>query len=288
MRKIIAILVTTFLAVSLAHAQPERKDAATVLGVAAASLIPASLISAIIILNQEAFWRYAKEVPFHISNDPPYAMHIDKFSHFYGSMAGASLMTYGYERAGLSSETSAWLGAALTFAPGIAIEMEDARHGEDPEYGFSPGDLGGDILGSSLPILRYYFPIVNRFQAKLSIWPSAAYRTGIYKSIADDYESQYYWLCFDLHDVTLLPSWLNVAFGFSAENLLRPSNGLGYQIPPPSGTPYTDVYFGPDINLSGLPIHGAFWDALTSVIAYVRIPLPALQFYPRVKFWWLR
>ena len=287
MRKVVTVLAVLLLCASLSRAQ-ERKDSATVLRVAAASLIPAGLISAIIVLNQEAFWKYAKEVPFHVSNDPPYAMHIDKFSHFFGSMAGASLMSYGYEQAGLSQETSVWLGAGLTLAPGIAIEMEDARHGEDPEYGFSPGDLAGDIIGASIPILRYYYPVVDRFQAKLSLWPSAAYRSGVYKSITDDYESQYYWLCFDLPGVTRLPAWLDLAFGFSAENLMRPSNGLGYQVPPPTGNPYTDVYFGPDINLRGLPIHGWFWDGLTSVLAYVRIPLPALEFYPRVKFWWLR
>lgn len=272
----------------LVHAQSERKDSATTLSIAEASTIPVVAIGAIILLNQEAFWKYSKEVPFHISNDPPYAMHIDKFSHFYGSAIGSDLIGDSYRLAGVSDETSLWLGAGLTVAAGLAIEMEDARHGQDPEYGFSFGDLGGDISGASLPLLRYYFPIFNRLQTKLSIWPSAAYKTGIYKTLADDYESQYYWLSFDLHDVTPLPKWMNLAFGFSAENLLRPANGLGYQTPSPNGVAYTDIFFGPDINLKGVPIEGSFWQDLIDVLSYVRIPLPALQFYPRVKFWWLR
>jgi hypothetical protein len=282
------LLLFTWILGNPAFSQTPKTDSATALSIAEASLAPATAIGAIILLNQEAFWKYSKEVPFHVSNDPPYAMHIDKFSHFYGSAIGSDGIGYAYRVAGVSDEASRWLGAGLTFAAGIAIEMEDARHGDDPEYGFSFGDLGGDILGSSLPLLRYYFPVFNRLQPKLSVWPSAAYKTGIYKTIADDYESQYYWLSFDLHDVTPLPAWLNVAFGFSAENLLRPSNGLGYQTPSPNGIPYTDIYFGPDINLKGIPIKGRFWEGLTSVLSYVRIPLPCLQFYPRTKFWWLR
>ena len=252
--------------------------------VAVASLIPVSMITGIIVLNQQAFWRYAKEVRWHVSNDPPYAMHIDKFSHMYVSAAGSGLMTSAYEWSGLSKKTSAWLAGGLSLAAGLAIEMEDARHGNDPQYGFSPGDLAGDVIGSSLPLLRYYYPIARRFDVKLSIWPSASYKAGAYKTIADDYESQYYWLSADVHDVLALPAWLNLALGFGCENLYHDA----YSVPNPAGAPYTDIYFSPDINLKGIPIDGSLWQAISSVLSYVRIPFPTLQFYPRVKFWWLR
>jgi hypothetical protein len=286
MRKCVLVFALFFLSVSI-HAQ-ERKDSATVLSVAEASLVPVGLITGIIVLNEDAFWKYATEVPFHISNDPPYAMHIDKCAHFYGSAIGSDAMSYAYKLAGLSDVTSLWLGASLTFAAGVAIEMEDARHGDDPEYGFSPGDATGDLLGASLPLLRHYYPVFDRLETKISIWPSQTYKEGVYKTIADDYESQYYWLSFDLHGVTPLPQWLNMAVGFSCENLLRPTHGDSYQVPSPNGIPYTDAYFGPDINLKGIPIEGAFWQSVAYVLSYIRIPLPALQFYPRTKFWWLR
>jgi hypothetical protein len=288
MRKGVFIFVMLSFSHSTADAQPDRRASVSILGSAAATLVPATLITGIIYLNQEAFWKYATEVPFHISNDPPYAMHIDKFSHFYGSAIGSDAMSYSYELAGNSDVASLWLGASLTFAAGVAIEMEDARHGDDPEYGFSPGDAGGDLLGASLPLLRHYYPVFDRLETKISIWPSETYKSGIYKTIADDYESQYYWVSFDLHGVTPLPQWLNMAFGFGAENLLRPANGHSYQAPSPNGIPYTDIYFGPDLNLKGLPIEGAFWQSLAYVLSYVRIPSPVIQFYPRMKFWWLR
>jgi hypothetical protein len=288
MHKGVLILIVFSFRLSIACAQSDPNDSASVLSVAEASLVPVAAISGIIILNQDAFWKYATEVPFHISNDPPYAMHIDKCSHFYGSAIGSDAMSYAYKCAGLSDVTSLWLGASLTFAAGVAIEMEDARHGDDPEYGFSPGDATGDLLGASLPLLRHYYPVFDRLETKLSIWPSATYEAGVYKTIADDYESQYYWLSFDLHGVTPLPQWLNMAVGFGCENLLRPAHGDSYQVPSPNGIPYTDAYFGPDINLKGIPIEGAFWQSLAYVLSYIRIPFPTLQFYPRMKFWWLR
>ncbi|MFI5263261.1 MAG: hypothetical protein ACHQM6_01960, partial [Candidatus Kapaibacterium sp.] len=105
-----------------------------------------------------------------------------------------------------------------------------------------------------------------------------------YKTIADDYESQYFWLSFDVHEVTSTPAWLNFGVGFSCENLLQ-VRFLPFRA---NTTPYTDVYIGPDINLKGIPIEGSFWKAFTDVVSWIRIPLPALQVYPRVKVWGLR
>ncbi|MDP4232938.1 MAG: DUF2279 domain-containing protein [Bacteroidota bacterium] len=280
MRKLLAI----FVVLSFSTARAQEKDSATVLSVAAVSLLPAAGMTAIIVLNQNAFWRYATAVPFHISNDPPYAMHIDKFSHLYVSAIGSDGMRASYQLAGLSEGTSAWLGAGLSLACSFAIELEDARHGDDPQYGFSPGDLAGDIIGSALPVLRHYYPVLERIETKISIWPSRAYKENQYKTIADDYESQYYWLSADLHDWTPLPKWLNLALGFGCENLRLAK----YAVPSPYGSPYTDLYLSPDINLKGLPIDGPVWKTIASILSYVRIPMPALQFYPRLKVWAFR
>jgi len=278
-----AILITLFF-VFFARMPLAQTDSASATKIAVASLIPASLITAIVVFNHNAFWRYATDVPFHISNDPPYSMHIDKFSHLYVSAAGSDGMRAAYRWAGLSDETSSWLGAGLSLAAGLAIELEDARHGNDPQYGFSPGDLAGDVIGVSLPVLRYYYSEMRRLNVKMGMWPSDAYRNHAYKSIADDYESQYYWLSWDVHDAMPLPAWLNLAVGFGCENLYRQA----YSIPNPAGPPRTDIYIAPDINLKGIPIEGSLWRTVSSVLSYIRIPLPALQCYPRVKFWWLR
>ncbi len=262
----------------------EEKDSSTTLSIAAATVVPAGIASAIYILNYEAFWKYATQVPFYISNDPPYAMHIDKFAHGYLSAVSSTIIRDGYLLAGMKEKTATWLGAGITFGLGLLIEAEDARHGNDPQYGFSPGDAFGDLVGSALPVLQYYFPGVRRLQPKIFLWQSDAYKAGAYKTIADDYESQYFWLSFDFHDFTSTPAWLNFTVGFSAENLQQ-VRFLPFRA---NTTPYTDVFIGPDINLKGIPIEGSFWKIFTDVMSWIRIPFPSLQVYPRVKFWWLR
>ena len=279
------IIVAALLRISKQRLFAQEKDSSTAASVAVASLIPAGIASAIFILNYEAFWKYATEVPFWVSPDPPYAMHIDKFAHGYLSALGASGIAGGYKIAGVSEKTATWLGAGITFGLGVLIEAEDARHGNDPQYGFSPGDAFGDLVGSALPVLQYYFPGFRRVQPKIFLWPSDAYKAGAYKTIADDYESQYFWLSFDIHDVFNTPAWLNIAGGFSCENLLQVRALVAGRA---NTTPYTDFYIGPDINLKAIPIEGSFWKTFTDVTSWIRIPLPALQVYPRVKFWWLR
>lgn len=268
----------------LLHAQDER-DSSTALGVFAASAIPAAIGTSTYLLNNQAFWTYSAVAPFHLSNDAPYSMHIDKFAHFYFSAIGSNAIGQGYAIAGVAEKTAAWLGAGLTFGIGLLVEAEDARHGNDPQYGFSLGDAGADLVGSALPLLQYYFPELRRVQPKMSIWQSDAYKAGAYKSIADDYESQYYWLSFDVHDLTSTPPWLNIALGFSSENLLQ----VRYLVPGRANSiPNMDIYLSPDINLKGIPIEGKFWKIFSEVLSYVRIPLPSLQVHPRLKFWWFR
>ena len=259
----------------------QEKDSSTTLSVAEASVLPLGVASAIIILNYEAFWKYADEVPFWVSPDPPYAMHIDKFAHGYFSAVSSSGIKAGYMLAGVPEKTATWLGAGITFGLGLMIEMEDARHGNDPQYGFSPGDATGDLLGAALPLLQYYFPAFRRIQPKTFIWPSAVYKN--YHTIADDYESQYYWLSFDVHDIISTPAWMNIGIGFTAENL----PGISWARPA-GAIPYTDIFIGPDINLNGIPIEGSFWKTFSDIASFIRIPFPTLQVYPRVKFWWLR
>ncbi len=282
-RSYLFILIFLFGSYDLTFAQ-EEKDSSTVLSVATASLLPAGIAGAIYLLNYEAFWKYATDVPFTVSPDPPYAMHIDKFAHGYLSAVSSNLIRDGYLLSGVSEKTSTWLGAGITFGLGVLIEMEDARHGNDPQYGFSPGDAFGDLVGASLPVLQYYFPGFRRLSTKMFLWQSDAYKAGAYKTIADDYESQYFWLSFDVHDLISTPAWLNIAAGCSAENLQQ-VRFLPFRA---NTTPYTDFYIGPDINLKGIPIEGSFWKTFTDVMSFIRIPFPTLQVYPRIKFWWLR
>ncbi|MEP7235658.1 MAG: hypothetical protein ABI778_10210 [Ignavibacteriota bacterium] len=282
MMVLILLVIGAFEGADLKAQEPQ--DSSTTLSVAAASILPVGIAGTIYLLNYEAFWKHATDVQFHVSNDPPYSMHIDKFAHGYFSAVSATAICDGYRLAGVPGRTSSWLGSGITLGLGLLVELEDARHGSDPQYGFSPGDAVADIVGASLPVLQHYFPVLGRIQPKMFLWQSEASKAGAYNTIADDYESQYYWLSFDVHDLASTPAWLNIAVGFSCENLEQ-VRFLPFRT---NTVPATTIFIGPDINLKGIPIEGSFWKTFTDVMAWIRIPLPALQVYPRVKFWGLR
>jgi hypothetical protein len=257
------------------------QDSTSTLGIVAASTVPAVIVGGALYQNYTTFWKNDDRGPFYFSNDPPYAMHNDKFGHAWFSSMSSDLIRLGYREAGLSNETAAWLGFGFAAGAELMVEVEDGFRAGKPYYGFSFGDASADIAGASLPLLRHYFG--DRFvpDLKMSIWPSSAYAAGAYGSIFDDNESQFFWLSFD---VPYSPDWLNVAVGHGVENLdevawLPERHGLQRG---------SQLYLAPDLDLSGLPIKGKLWEIVSQVLSHIRMPLPALQLAPRVKWWWLR
>jgi uncharacterized membrane protein len=104
MKKILSLFLLFSFLVSSKKNFAQEKDFSTVLSVTAATAVPAALATGIILLNYEAFWKYAAGVPFYVSNDPPYAMHIDKLAHFYLSDVGSKTIGEGYRIAGVSEK----------------------------------------------------------------------------------------------------------------------------------------------------------------------------------------
>ncbi len=255
--------------------------------VAAASLLPAFTLGGAIYENYADFWRNAQRVPFYISNDPPYSMHNDKLGHALFSSFSGDMITMGYRLAKVDTVTSAWLGASFSFLTEAIVEVEDGFRGGSPAFGFSPGDLAGDIIGSSFPVLRVYVPFMKKLQYKASFWPSVPLQAGAYSTILSDDESHFYWMSFDIHESLSAinwPRWLNVTIGYGVEHLDDVSAPPGWS----NGQRSSQIYLGPDLNLKGLPIEGKAWDIIAEILSHYKIPLPALQVMPRVKWWWLK
>jgi hypothetical protein len=167
------------------------------------------------------------------------------------------------------------------------VEVEDGFRGGSPAFGFSPGDIAGDVIGSSFPALRLYIPFVRKLQYKASFWPSTPLKAGAYSSIMSDDESHFYWMSYDLHqDLAAInwPKWLNICVGYGVEHLDNVSAPPGWS----NGQRSSQIYLGPDLNFKGLPIEGKAWEIISEILSHYKFPLPALQVMPRVKWWWLR
>lgn len=276
-----SFIVPLFVCLLFPNRLRAQEDSATVFSITAASLLPAVVVGGALYQNYTTFWKNDERVPFYISNDPPYAMHNDKFGHAWFSSVSSDLIRLGYREAGLSPGTSAWLGFGFALGTELLVEFEDGFRAGKPYYGFSFGDAAADIAGASLPLLRHYAGNEYVPQFKMSVWPSSAYKAGAYSSIFDDNESQFFWLSFS---VPSAPDWLNISIGHGVENIDEAA-----WLPERTGAQRaTQLYLAPDLDLSGLPIKGKVWEIVSTVLSHVRIPLPALQITPRVKWWWLR
>ncbi|MDP4219214.1 MAG: DUF2279 domain-containing protein [Bacteroidota bacterium] len=249
------------------------------------SIAPAIVIGVALYNNYHDFWKNAEKVPFHFSNDPPYAMHNDKFGHAYYAATTADIIKLCYAEAGMERKTAAWIGFGSSLLAQTLVEIGDAFHGSTAYYGFSPGDEVADILGSSFSLMKEYIPGLSRFDYKVGFWPSSAYKEGAYHTIIDDDESEFFWMSYQIyHDLPEgFPKWLNIGIGYGVQNLLQVQS-----LPDRKGTiPASQVYLGLDINLKGLPIEGKAWEIIAGLLDHFRIPFPALQVSPVVKWYWL-
>jgi hypothetical protein len=249
------------------------------------SIVPAAVIGLALYNNYQDFWRNIEKVPFHISNDPPYAMHNDKLGHAFYTALTADMTKLAYTEAGIQRKTAAWIGAATSLLAQTLVEIGDGFHGNKPYFGFSPGDEAADIFGAAFSLMKEYAPAINRFDYKMGLWPSSAYKEGAYSNIINDDESEFFWLSYQIyhHLPDGYPKWLNVAIGYGVQNLEQ----VRFLPDRTSSIPKSQLFFGLDINLKGIPIEGKAWEIISGLLDHIRIPFPALQILPIVKWHWL-
>ncbi len=272
--------------VCLATYAQEPRDSVSTGALVLASIPPVIVVGGAILQNYNAFWKQKSGARFHISADPPYAMHNDKLGHAWFTAVAADIISQGYEFAGVKTRTARWLGAGLAFTAQLLVEIEDGLH-EGPQFGLSPGDMFGNAFGAALPVGRVYWPALESVSFKYGIQASEAYRAGAYKTIFDDNESQFFWLSIDVVHLTRMterPFFLNFAIGYGVENLPAVS-----WLPSRAGkSPASQWYIAFDINPHGIPIEGALWKTIARFLSYIRIPGPAVRISPDAAFFWLK
>jgi hypothetical protein len=256
------------------------QDSVSTWAVTAASAIPATALGAAFYQNYMTFWKNEHTVPFHFSNDPPYAYHNDKFGHAFYTGFATSLAKEAYILAGMDRKKAVWISASAAFLAQTLVEIEDGVRDAGPHTGFSPGDEIANVLGASFQIGKEYVPYLRNFDFKLGFYPSDSYYEGAYDDILDDNESRYYWISYNLsHDLGAdwYPKWLNIGVGHSVKDISQFWK-----------KPYTEAFVGFDLNLRGLPIEGKAWTVIAEILSHFRIPFPALQVAPVVKWHWLQ
>jgi hypothetical protein len=245
-----------------------------------------------ITLNQVWYADYPK-TKFHFFNDNPEWNQMDKAGHVWSTYHVSRTSAEMWRWTGLRYNQSAILGGVSGMVYQSIIEIQDAY---SAEWGFSWGDVGANVLGSSLFVLQDIAWKDQRIQVKLGYWPykypdalksrrDELFGSSTAERILKDYNSQTYWFSGNLSSFfpdSKIPKWLNMSVGYSAEGMY---GGRTNKWTDKEGTvyDYTSVkrirkfYLSPDIDLTRIPVKSKLLRSVFFVLNSVKIPAPALE-----------
>ena len=225
---------------------------------------------------------------FHFFDDGKEWMQMDKMGHvtsnYYIAKGCYSLL----RMTGLSDNKSIIYGTLTGLVYQTSIEVFD---GFSQEWGFSWGDMAGNLAGAALFTTQQLLWKEQRLMMKLSFHRTkfANYRPDLLggnwaESILKDYNGLTFWLSLNIHsflpDNCRFPQWLNVAFGYGAEGMLG-----GYSNPAMhNGTPlplyerYRQFYISPDIDFTKIKTKSNFLKNVLYILNFIKFPAPALEY----------
>ena len=189
------------------------------------------------------------------------------------------IMSRSFEWSGVQTHDALLYGGGLALLFQLYVEVEDGFH---PDLGFSIQDGIADVAGAAFPLLQHKSKVFRLLTPKWSAHASPSYQQGKFRTIIDDYESQYYWMSVNLENLlgkespSWLPGFLNVAVGYSVKNLDYSGNGE------------KELYLALDCDFEKLPGEGSFLKALKHLANYFHCPAPTLRLVPAMTAFGIR
>ncbi len=266
------------------HAVPSYKKRMGLVIGAEATLYAGSLI----VLNELWYKSYPRS-SFHFFNDNKEWLQMDKAGHFVTSYYIGRIGIASFRWAGMERKKAIWIGGMLGSVYQTTIEILD---GYSQQWGFSTGDFAANTAGSLLVAGQQLLWDDQRIVLKYGFQQSsyARYRPNVLgknlqENLLKDYNGQTYWLSVNpaafMRSLGYFPKWLNIAVGYGANGmtgghinpLMTDENGNRIIF-----ERYRQVYVSLDVDLTRIPTKSAVLKGLFSVIGFIKIPAPAIEF----------
>ncbi len=249
------------------------------------------IVSTLAVLNQ--VW-YSKEPRQHLASfdDSREWLQMDKVGHIFSTYSEAKLSNSIWQWGGLNKNKSVLLGAGMAWLYQFSFELMD---GTVATYGFSWSDVAANTVGASLfafqelkwhqqrivPKVSYYGP---KYDPSVLTRVRELYGTNGLQRFLKDYNGQISWLSANLKSFVKksnLPSWLNIAVGYSGNGML---GGFENKWKDPLGNTITryDIkrerqwYLAPDVDFSKIKTNKKAVKILFFFLNAVKFPAPAL------------
>ena len=261
------------------------------------------------------WYRQFEQESFHFFDDWGEWENIDKYGHLYTSYFQGVLCYKGAKWTGLSESQSILTGILCASLFQTTIEVMD---GFSAEWGFSWSDMAANAAGISAFALQQKHWGEQRILFKVSSWPKTydemvipsedgtnttnlvrrtdeLFGNNYFESFLKDYNAQTIWASVNvnsfLEEGNVWPTWLNLAVGYSAENMFGGFEN-SWLIDDQRYTldsdfdRYQQFLIGFDLDLSRIKTRSHFLNTLFSVFNIFKMPSPALEINTRgeIKF----
>lgn len=263
--------------------------------------------TSVALLNNTWYKKFSRS-SFHFFDDWGEWENVDKLGHIFASQSQGIYTYHLYRWSGLSENQSILYASMTSLLFQSTIEVLD---GFSSEWGFSLSDYTSNLIGVALfafqqkrwkeqRILLKVSSIKNNYstvklQQSVSNGGSSfnfeqraseLFGNGLPSRFLKDYNAQTIWLSVNLQSVLKLskcPSWINLAFGYGAQNMLGGyenswnENGQYIQIPNDILPRYSQFYLSPDIDLTKIKVKKKGWKTLLGILNVIKVPFPTIE-----------
>lgn len=245
---------------------------------------------------------------FKLFNDYGEWENMDKAGHIFSGYFQALLTYKGAKWTGLSENKSIWTGIACGTLFQTTLEVMD---GFSQQWGFSIPDIASNTIGIGTFAIQQRYWGEQRITLKESAWASKhasdifinsingigppvslrqradqLYGSSWGERFLKDYNAQTYWASINvksfLDPSARWPNWLNIALGYSAENMYGgfentwSTNGIKYDAS--SIERYHQFVVALDLDFTKIRTRHGFLRSLLSIGNIFKMPSPAIEF----------
>ncbi len=268
--------------------------------------VNAALYGSTMIGLYQAWYKNYPQSNFRVFNDWDEWKQMDKLGHVYSAYTMSKFGMELWMQNGINKNKSIWIGGLTGAAYQTIIEFLDAY---SAQWGWSWGDVGGNIMGSALFTAQELTWKEQRIQIKTSFHkmeyadPELNKRSDMIfgKSLAEralkDYNGQTYWLSANLSSFfpnNKIPKWAMVSVGTGASGMFGAranlaKDNLGNIIFDRTNISRTrQWYLASDIDLTKIKTKKKSIKALLFVLNSLKFPMPAIEFSSnKVKMRWV-
>jgi hypothetical protein len=243
---------------------------------------------------------------FHFFNDTKEWLQTDKAGHSWTAYNIARISAGAWRWTGTSDKNAALIGGGSALLYMVAIEWMDA-HSE--KWGWSWGDIGADVFGTTLFIsqalawqeqrIQYKFSFHHRNYGEIELNERAdgLFGKSGFNRTLQDYNAQTYWFSANLKSFfrqARLPGWLNLSIGYGSDGMFgefenKWVNTSGVSVDRTDIGRVRQFYFAPDVDFTKIKTNKKWLRTIFFCLNAFKCPAPALMLNSKgaVKFYGL-